>query len=308
MDEVRADLGPQHGAPGAGRSASQYDKRFMPFPNPWPSALIDREEHLSAMDRLSIDLRYLSVPPILYGYELPIREQIKHVRSLNDWLLGAVRHERFRGSAILPLGDVDAALAELERVQALGIRSIAIGSHVHGIPLDVALDDRFWAAAETLDFVLLHPWRVRAPELFGEHGLGNPLGNPVETTVAAVRLIARGVLARQPGLRILLAHGGGCLPFLLGRVRHAWSIAGRRFADPGIEARRFLYDTVVFEPEQLRHLIDVVGVSQVIIGTDSPFDMSVEDPLALLSDAGLALVDFQGERISPRRIDGGGAL
>ena len=259
---------------------------FMPFPRHWPTALTDVEANLAEMASAKISVRYLSVPPILYGYELPLHEQAALVARLNNWMVETAVAPAFLPTCILPLGDADASIAEIARMRAAGVRSAAIGSHVMGQPLDRIVPDGVWSAmAEAFDFILLHPWQVRGSDMLAEYGLTNPIGNPVETTVAGSRLIASGVLTRHPDLQILLAHGGGCLPYLAGRMRRAWEMSPKG-PEPAETMRRFYFDTVVFEPQQLRHLVDVVGADRVLLGTDSPFGMAVSAPGALAEAAG----------------------
>jgi aminocarboxymuconate-semialdehyde decarboxylase len=234
------------------------------------------------MAAIGITVRYLSVPPILYAYELDPSTQADSVTRLNDWLISTTDSPGFRATATLPLGNLDASFRELDRITASGVSSVAIGTHVAGHALDLAVPDELWAAlAENTKFVLLHPWQVRLAGLLQDAGLTNPVGNPVETTIAATRLITAGVISRHPGLTILLAHGGGCLPYLLGRLHHAHAMGLLKGPDPDECARKFVYDTVVFDPLQLRHLVDVVGPDCVVVGTDSPFDMAIANPAAL---------------------------
>jgi aminocarboxymuconate-semialdehyde decarboxylase len=295
MIDYHAHLGPEAAL------AAATAKRFMPFPSPPPRGLIELGPQFEEMDRLGMTERHISVPPILYGYELPLAEQVDHVRAMNDWLIEAVDHRRLHRTGILPLSDPAEAIRELERLVGAGVRSVAIGTHVHGAPLDAALPDDFWAAlAVHTDFVLMHPWQVRNGSLLHDFGLGNSIGNPFETTLAATRLIAAGTMGRHPGLQMILSHGGGALPFLVGRIDRAWKASGAQRPDPIKEARRFFYDIVVFQPQQLRHVIDVVGIDRVIIGTDSPFDMNIDNPGELIAAAGFDIKDFQGERI-PRK-------
>ena len=258
---------------------------FMPFPRSWPAALTDRDANLAEMKAAGIRLRYLSVPPILYGYELAPDEQATAVARLNDWIVETASAPAFLPTCVLPLGDPESTIAEIERLRRAGVHSAAIGSHVMGQALDHIVPDHVWSAmAEAFDFVLLHPWKVRCSDMLSEYGLANPVGNPVETTIAASRLIASGVLTRHPNLQILLAHGGGCLPYLAGRMRRAWELSSKG-PEPTETMRRFYYDTVVFERQQLRHLIDVVGADRILLGTDSPFGMSVAAPGVLAASA-----------------------
>jgi aminocarboxymuconate-semialdehyde decarboxylase len=118
------------------------------------------------------------------------------------------------------------------------------------------------------------------------------VGNPFETTIAAAHMVMAGVLERHPGLRVLLAHGGGALLALRGRLRHAHSFqpqARARLGEPPEESiRRFHFDTVTHDPELLRALIAFAGPERVLLGTDHPFDMGDPGAVAMVRDLGLA--------------------
>ena len=121
----------------------------------------------------------------------------------------------------------------------------------------------------------------------GSHYLSNIIGQPLETTIALSHLIFGGVLDRHPGLKIVAAHGGGYLPSYCGRSNHGHAVrpeARVMASQAPIEyLRRIWFDTLVYEPQGLRHLIDVVGASQLVVGSDYPFDMGHNDPRGLLA-------------------------
>jgi aminocarboxymuconate-semialdehyde decarboxylase len=146
----------------------------------------------------------------------------------------------------------------------------------------------FWAAAEeTAALVFVHP-TTRGFQLpvMDDHYLWNTVGNPLETTITAAHLVASGVLDDHPRLRVLLAHGGGALPALRGRLAHE-----QTFHPPGRDVlaalRRFYVDTVVHDVEVLRGLVDFFGADRVLCGSDYPFDMGVERPAELVRALGL---------------------
>lgn len=137
----------------------------------------------------------------------------------------------------------------------------------------------FWAAAEeTGAIVFVHPTTrgFQAP-VFGDHYLSNTLGNPFETTITAAHMVLCGVLDEHPALNVILAHGGGAITGLRGRLAHHQS-----FAEPGRDVlgalRRFYYDTVVFDPGVLRALVEFAGADRVLLGSDYPFDMGEGRP------------------------------
>jgi aminocarboxymuconate-semialdehyde decarboxylase len=143
----------------------------------------------------------------------------------------------------------------------------------------------FWeAAAATGALVFIHPSTrgFGIPALDGYY-LWNSVGNPLETAVTAAHIAVAGVLERFPELRILLAHGGGALPVLRGRLRRAHAIraeAAQRLAQgPDLSLRRFHYDTVTHDAGLLADLIQYAGPEQVLLGSDRPFDMGTDDPV-----------------------------
>jgi aminocarboxymuconate-semialdehyde decarboxylase len=166
------------------------------------------------------------------------------------------------------------------------------GVEVPAAPGGVLLGDErfrdFWAAAEeTGALVFVHPSsRGFALPGMDDHYLWNTVGNPLETTMTAAHLLAAGVLDRHPRLQVLLAHGGGALPWLRGRLAREQEIhpPGR---DVHAALRRFLVDTVVHDEDVLRGLVELFGAERVLLGSDYPFDMGAEQPAELVRALGL---------------------
>jgi aminocarboxymuconate-semialdehyde decarboxylase len=206
------------------------------------------------------------------------------------------------------------ALAELvsDRVACLGTASLddpdalvaLIGDgRLAGVEVPASFDgeylgaDRFrpfWAAAEeTGALVFVHPTtRGFAAPVFDEHYLWNTVGNPFETTITAAHMVLHGVLDEHPSLKVLLAHGGGAVTALRGRLAHH-----QGFAPPGRDVlaalRRFYYDTAVFDPGVLAALVAFAGADHVLLGSDYPFDMGDDRPAEVVRAAGLPRVDEQ---------------
>jgi aminocarboxymuconate-semialdehyde decarboxylase len=186
----------------------------------------------------------------------------------------------------------DLAVAELTRaVDGYGLRGVQIGTFVNGVEIADPVLDEFWARAAELDAVVfIHPWGCTLGERLDRHYLSNTVGNPVETAVALSHLVFSGLLDRHPGVRIVAAHGGGYLPTYLGRSDHAWQVRpdARRCVDPPSSyLRRMCFDSLVYTPAALRHLVEAVGADRVVLGSDYPFDMGVDDPVDRLRAAGL---------------------
>jgi aminocarboxymuconate-semialdehyde decarboxylase len=187
----------------------------------------------------------------------------------------------FVSDRVRALGTVD--LERPEQLHELMRDGRLSGVEIPAAPAGTFLgDDRFddfWSAAEeTGALVFVHPsTRGFALPVMDEHYLWNTLGNPFETTVTAAHMLASGVLDRHPGLRVLLAHGGGVLPALRGRLAHEAEVHGTG-VDVRATMRCFLVDTVVHDVEVLRGLVDFFGADRVLLGSDYPFDMGVDRP------------------------------
>lgn len=263
-----------------------------------PAQLFDLDMQLADMHRQQLARRVLQPPPFTILHELPPARGVAWSRRMNDGIAAAARSrpEAFIGFATVPLQDVAAAVAELDRaITDLGLRGVEILTSINGVGLDTPALDLFWAAAERLDVpILIHPHYVAGAERMDGYYLRNLIGNPTETAIAGARLLFGGVLERFPRLRIILSHGGGSLPHISGRLRHGFAVrpeARERARDPLGHLRRLFYDTIVFDPLILRHLVEVVGASQVVLGTDYPFDMGEETPVAFVRESGLAAPD-----------------
>jgi len=162
-------------------------------------------------------------------------------------------------------------------------------------PDDPAFDPVWSAAADLGAVVFIHPWGCSLGPRLGAHFLGNTFGQPAETALALSHLIFGGALDRHRRLRLLAAHGGGFLPAYIGRSDHAWAERpdARGCAHPpSAYLRRVWYDALVYSPQALRHLVEVVGSDKVMLGTDYPFDMGVTDPVERASAAGLPAADL----------------
>lgn len=239
------------------------------------------EAKLREMDRVGIDAAVLSLTPTLFFYWLDAGAAADFCRLANDALAAFVaQSERLHGVAVVPLQQPEAAAAELRRaVRDLGLRGAEIGTTVEQVPLDDRRFDPFFAAAAELDVpVILHPYYVGTRPNLGDFYMTNLTGNPLETCVAASRLILSGFLDRHPALKLILVHAGGFMPYQIGRLDHGFRVRPETNAaissPPSSYLRRFWYDTITHAGTPLRFLIDLVGGNRVVLGSDLPFDMA----------------------------------
>ena len=179
----------------------------------------------------------------------------------------------------------------LRRAMSRGLAGVEVAAKSDGDYLGAERFAPFWTAAEELSaLVFVHP-STRGFEGPGDHYLWNTVGNPLETTISAAHLVMAGVMERHPDLKVLLAHGGGAVLALRGRLRHAHEHLARAQGaqrEPVADSlRRFFYDTVTHDPTVLRGLVDFVGADRVVAGSDHPFDMGDPDPEATVRAAGL---------------------
>jgi aminocarboxymuconate-semialdehyde decarboxylase len=217
--------------------------------------------------------------------------------------LGGARPDRLRGMATLPMQDTDAAVTELERVvKEHGFRSVELGCRIKGELLaDAKFRPVLKRAQELGVFIFTHPYIAGSlPPDLGCYYLGNTAAMPFDTALMAAHLMFSGALDQLPALKIVLAHGGGHLPYQIGRLAHGYQVRKEARANtsrsPLEQLRRFYFDALTHDTDALRFLIGKVGADRVTIGTDAPFDMAEDDPLAMIA-AVPGLTDEQRARI-----------
>lgn len=263
--------------------------------------LTDVTRRLADMTAAGIDVQVVSPSPSHYHYWAGRSLAMTVARLAND---GVAAHcaraaDRLVGLGLVPLQHPDLAVAALDHaVTECGLLGVEISSHAPAPdgPGTVELsDDRlepFWArAAELGAVVFLHPFGCALDERLDRWYLSNIVGQPLETAVALSHLVFSGVLDRHPDLCLLVSHGGGYLPTYLGRADHGWQVRpeAQGCANlPSSYLRRMHFDSLVHTATALRLLVDAIGGTQVILGSDYPFDMGVDNPLQRLAEAGLS--------------------
>lgn len=242
----------------------------------------DMTAKLQHMDSLGIDISVLSISPTMLFYWLEVGPTEKFCQKANEALAEFVSKSRGRlfGMATVPLQDPQAAAAELRRaVVELDLRGVEIGTTMEDVPVDDERFEPFWATAAELDIpVMLHPYYVGTKRQFADFYMTNLVGNPLETGVAASRLILSGCLDRHPQLKVILVHAGGFMPYQVGRLDHGFRVRSETSAmidtPPSTYLRRFYCDTITHASVPLKFLVELVGADRVILGTDIPFDMA----------------------------------
>jgi aminocarboxymuconate-semialdehyde decarboxylase len=251
------------------------------------------ETRLKDMDRMGIDVQAVSPAPNQTYYWTDPGLGAQLAREVNDRLaeIVATWPERFVALGSVPLQNADLAVAELERgMRKLGLRGVEINPSVNGMDLtDPRLGlEKFFAKAQELDAVIfVHPIGFTQAERLMDHYFNNVIGNPMETTIAASHLIFDGVLERNPKLKVILPHAGGYLAHYWARMDHAH----RARPDcrtvirkaPSSYLRKMYFDTIAFDPAMLRQMVDQYGAGHVLLGSDYPYDMGVEDPLGFIA-------------------------
>jgi aminocarboxymuconate-semialdehyde decarboxylase len=252
---------------------------------------LDPAAKLEQLGRLGLEAAVVSGAPPLFGYEVDADRGEALCRAVNSGLADLCAHdaERLRWLAHVPLQAPDRAAKLLDEAAAAGAVGAHIGTSVAGTPLDRAGLEGVWATAAELDMALmLHPaYNNPHPGLEGHH-LQNVIGNQLETTIAAERLIVTGALDRHPRLRLLFVHAGGYLPWQAGRLRHAATVRAELAgapADPWAYRDRIFMDTITHDPATLRQLVERAGADAIVMGTDLPFDMATPAPVAALEAA-----------------------
>jgi aminocarboxymuconate-semialdehyde decarboxylase len=240
--------------------------------------MFDVEHRLADMAQKKIATRILSVSaPNVYPW--PAAEQVAIARHVNDALSRYCRAypKQFIGLASLPLADVDASLREIDRaVNELGLRGMAIGSNIGGVPLNDARFEPLWAKINALRLpVVEHPMFPPNTADMGEFELPLRVGLMFDTTLMAARMIYAGIFERYPDFPFVLAHTGAALIMLMERLDNGYRLFPdcRKFIDklPSEYGKRLYYDSCAFGEQALMFAISAIGTGQILFGTDDPF-------------------------------------
>ena len=238
----------------------------------------DLTDRLAKMDAMGVEVQVLSASLVHQGLEWADAQlSLRLARTTNDWIAKAVAAHpaRFIGLGTLPMHVPALALGELERcLRELRLQGVAISTTAAGMELGDPALRPFWAKAEELGaLVYIHPGGNR-DRRFKRFHLWNSVGQAFEEAMAISSLMYDGVLEQFPKLKICISHGGGYMPFYMGRIdRNYLEKANTRvnMSKPPIDYLRMLYfDSCVYERPVLQHLVDKVGADRVLLGSDYP--------------------------------------
>jgi aminocarboxymuconate-semialdehyde decarboxylase len=249
------------------------------------------EKRLVAQDAAGVDAEVLTPMPPLLRYDLPAADGLALARHVNEATaqLCAVDPSRLIGLGMVPLQDPELSAAELTAVRDLGLAGVEIASNVLGASIGDEKFLPFFTAAASLGVAIFVHAMPAATDRLPRQAMGTYVVG-LEGAMAAASLITGGTAAKCPDLRIAFSHAAGGFPLMLPRAQYFWG--GTWNEEPKVPeravlpddgpspveyARRFYYDSLVFDRRALRFLVDYLGPDRLLIGSDFPA-MPREDP------------------------------
>ncbi len=286
----------EHYRPGGARM--MLDNKFFREvqDNSW-----DPKRRIEECDRHHVDVQVLCTVPIMFSYWAKPKHTHDLSQILNDHIAQVVHDypDRFIGLGTLPMQAPKLAVKELERCMDIGMRGIQIGSHINDWNLNSPKLFPVYQAAEAVGAaILVHPWEMMGQEQMSRYWLPWLVGMPAETTRAICSMIFGGVFEKFPNLRVAFAHGGGSLPATIGRIEHGFKVRPDLCAvDNPINPRQYLnkfyVDSLVFDRHNLKFLIDLMGIDQIVMGSDYPFPLGESEPGTLVESLDISPQDKQ---------------
>ena len=270
----------------------------------------DPKTRLADMDARGVFMEIVTPAPNAFSYDLPPETEVPFIRLINDGIAamcGQAPDRLFPGGA-LPLQDIPSSCAEVERLhKAYGVRLVLLNTNVLGRYYDDPAFLPLFATCERLGVTMFfHPQHNNLSYGLDAYYLVNLLGNPVDTTVSAARLVLGGALKKHPNVNCLFAHGGGFLPYQRGRIERGFAVRDEPGVHLGSEDPpagyfdRLCFDTITHSPEALAFLIASHGADRILLGSDYPFDMAdLRSAEGILGIPGLS----DGDRTSILRLN-----
>jgi aminocarboxymuconate-semialdehyde decarboxylase len=255
----------------------------------------DTARRVADLPAMGLALQVVSPMPELLSYWMQAADAQQLLRYTNDQIatMVAESHGCIAGLGAVPLQDLDLAIRELEYVvKTLGFPGVEVGSNINGTPIGAPALDPFFEACEAMGAaVFVHALRPAGMErLVGPAPLQQVIAYPGDVGLAAASVITSNLLVRRPKLRIAFSHGGGTLASLLPRLQEGWNVfpalQDAITQSPREQAARLFYDTLVFDTPTLRHLAATFGDTQLLVGTDYPFNFHDRTPVQRIEAAG----------------------
>jgi len=245
---------------------------------------------IQLMDQMGIDVQAVSINAFWYSADQDLASKLIDLQNQKLAEMCAAHPDRFVAFASVALQFPEMAAQQLEDgMKKYGLRGVAIGGSCQGKELSAPEFDPFWAKAEELQaLIFIHP--QDSPNATGIKNrvqgngvLTNVIGNPLETTICLSHLIMEGTLDKFPNLKICAAHGGGFLPSYADRSDHA-CLVGPKGCNPNIKLKKepteylkqIYFDSLIFSPEAIRHLVAQVGAGQIVLGSDYPYPWQLQ--------------------------------
>ena len=262
----------------------------------------DTAKRVADLPAMGLVLQAVSPMPELLSYWMAAPAAAQLLRFTNDTIAQMVGESggHLAGLGAVPLQDMGLALKELEYVvKTLGFAGVEIGSNINGKPVGHPDLDPFFEACEALGAaVFVHALRPTGMDrLVGPAPLEQVLGYPSDVGLAAASAITSNLMVRRPKLRIAFSHGGGTLAMLLPHLQQGWGVFPALkqavATSPVAQARQLFYDTLVFDGPTLQHLVARFGATQLMIGTDYPFNFCENAPVAAIERAGFDSATIQ---------------
>lgn len=242
-------------------------------------SFVSKQLFLEGQQQGGVKHSLLSPIPQLFLYEFPVEitQELVGVynRSLADWC--KAEPDRVAAIGTVSLNDPETAAADLRNAMNLGLKGAIIGPGHDGKLLSDPTFQPLWDEANRLGAVLfIHPLLNTDPRL-QKRMMPNLIGVPFETTICATDILLSGLMDKSPNAKVLLAHGGGFLPYQIGRITKGYQmwpqVSSVLQAEPLDYLKRFWFDSVVWNPQTLQYLVDLVGADRVVGGSDYPFDL-----------------------------------
>jgi len=258
---------------------------------------IDYELYMKNQENAQVTHSMLSPIPQLFLYDFPLDITTEMSRVYNQSLAGLVKNSPDKLSAVgtVPLTHPDKAAQVLNEAVNQGLKGAIIGP---GIDQHMLSDEFFrplFEEANRLKAILfIHPLLCEDPRL-KRRMMPNLIGVPWETTVCATDLLLSGLIDQYPNVKVLFAHGGGFLPYQIGRLDKGYQqwplVSSKLQAPPSEYLRRFWYDTVLWNENSVDFLVKSVGEDRVVAGSDYPFDLCVWPPKEISNKGAVSLLD-----------------